>query len=153
LSVFLRSGAFVFVQFWLIIFSCIFWTGGLCHSGISTGRRSQHQPLQHATTLSVPQIIIIIVIEKFNVAYVTRLLLGPQKHAQCETSHTESEKKTNVKSVGPDSGCERRNRKVFKRCLKAGNDGTEVMSSGSSSFQMLAPATGNVGCTLDELQA
>jgi len=50
-------------------------------------------------------------------------------------------RKTNVKSVGL-SGYERRNRKVFKRCLKTGSDGAEVMSS-DSSFQMLAPATGN----------
>jgi len=65
------------------------------------------------------------------------LLLGPHKHAQCQTLHTESEKNTNVKSVdrGMSAG-------TGKCCLKTGSGGAEVMSSGSL-FQMLAPATGN----------
>jgi len=48
-------------------------------------------------------------------------------------------KKANVKSVDPGMSA---GTGVFKRCLKTGSDGAEVMSSGSS-FQMLAPATGN----------
>ena len=58
-----------------------------------------------------------------------------------EVANRKCTEKTNVKSVG-SSGYERRNRKVFKRCLKTGSDGAEVMSSGSS-FQMLASATGS----------
>jgi len=56
-------------------------------------------------------------------------------------SRIQKARKTNVKSVGP-SGYERRNRKVFKRCLKTASDDAEVMFSGSS-FQRLAQATGN----------
>ena len=37
---------------------------------------------------------------------------------------------------------ERRNGNVFKRCEKTESDGAEVMS-GSSSFRVLAPETGN----------
>ena len=40
------------------------------------------------------------------------------------------------------SGYERRNRKVFRRCLKTESDGEEVTSDGSS-FHRTAPATGN----------
>jgi len=39
-------------------------------------------------------------------------------------------------------GYERRNKKVFRRCLKTGSDGAEVMSDGSS-FHKSAPTTGN----------
>ena len=86
-------------------------------------------------------IINIIIIKRFNVAYVTRLLLGPQKRARSsQKSETESDRKmTNVKSVGPgiSAGTEKSWNAVWRR-----SDSAEVMSSGSS-FQMLAPATGN----------
>ena len=41
-------------------------------------------------------------------------------------------------------GYERRNKKVFRRCLKTGSDGAEVMSySDGSSLHKSAPTTGN----------
>jgi len=40
------------------------------------------------------------------------------------------------------SGYDRRNKKVFRRCLKTGSDGAEVMSAGNS-FHKSAPTTGN----------
>ena len=39
-------------------------------------------------------------------------------------------------------GYERRNKKVFRHCLKTGSDGAEVMSNGSS-FHKPALMTGN----------
>jgi len=57
-----------------------------------------------------------------------------------EVANRKWQKKTNVKSVGPRVWAPEQ--ESVQTLYKTGIDGAEVMSSGSS-FQMLAPATGN----------